>query len=72
MSRWIVRAVMIFCGLAMLSAAALLLFQWDVAERSTLVVLLWLTLAGFVAFAVLLVIGTWRKWRKQQIARRSG
>ena len=72
MSRWIVRAVVIFCGLAMLSAAALLLLQWDVAERSTLVFLLWLTLAGFVAFAVLLAIGTWRKWRKQQISRRSG
>jgi len=66
MSRWILRAAIFFCSLAMLSAAALLFFKLEVAERSVLVTLLQLTVAAFVAFAMLLSIGTWRKWRKEK------
>ena len=66
MSRWILRAALIFCGLAMLSATALAFFSLDVAERSVLVLLLWLTLAAFSAFAILFAVGSWRKWRKSR------
>ena len=67
MSRWILRAAVLFCGLAMLSAAGLLFLTLEVADRSVLVLFLWLTLASFVAFATLLAVGTWRKWRKEKI-----
>ena len=66
MSRWILRAALIFCGLAMLSAAALLFFRLELADSSVLVFFLWLTIATFVVFATLLGIGTWRKWRKER------
>jgi hypothetical protein len=66
MSRWILRAAIIFCGLALLSAGVLALFNLEVADRSLLVLLLWLTSTAFAAFAILFAVGTWRKWRKQR------
>lgn len=66
MSRWILRAALIFCGLAMLSAAALLFFGLELADSSVLVFFLWLTIATFVVFTMLLGIGTWRKWLKER------
>lgn len=70
MSRWILRAAILFCSLALLSAAALLFFKLEVAERSVLVTLLRMTVVAFVGFATLLAIGTWRKWRKEKGARK--
>jgi membrane protein implicated in regulation of membrane protease activity len=68
MSRWILRAAIFFCGLAILSAAGFLLVSVDVAEKKVPLFLLWLSLSAFVAFAILLSIGTWRKWRKARLA----
>jgi hypothetical protein len=68
MSRWILRAAIFFCGLAVLSAAGFLLAAADVADSEMPRVLLWLALAAFAIFTFLLSLGTWRKWRK---ARRS-
>jgi membrane protein implicated in regulation of membrane protease activity len=70
MSRWVLRAAIFFCCLALLSATALLLFKLELAERSVLVTLLWSTTAAFLAFALLLVAGTWWKWQKQQRQRK--
>ena len=70
MSRWVLRAAIFFCGLAMLSAISLLLFKLDLAERSVLVTLTLSTTAAFLVFALLLVVGTWRKWRKEKVRRK--
>ena len=68
MSKWILRAAIFFCGLAVLSAAGFLLVTVDVAGKEVPLVLSWLTLAAFAVFAILLCIGTWRKWRKARLA----
>ena len=70
MSRWVLRAAIFFCVLAMLSAAALLLFKLEVTEKSVLVALLWLTTGAFVTFATLMSIGVWWKGRKERAARK--
>jgi amino acid transporter len=71
MSRWVLRAAIFFCCLAVLSAISLLLFKLELAERSVLVNFLIATTAAFFAFALLLVGGTWWKWRKEKIRRES-
>ena len=68
MSRWILRAAILFCCLAALSAAGLLLASVDVAKDKVPLVLSSLALAALAAFAILLAIGTWRKWRKAKSA----
>ena len=68
MSRWILRAAIFFCGLAILSAAGFLLVTVDVAEKKVPLVLLGLSIAALLAFAILLSIGMWRKWRKARMA----
>jgi hypothetical protein len=50
----------------MLSAAALLFFRLELADSSVLVFFLWLTIATFAVFTILLAVGTWRKWRKER------
>ena len=67
MSGWILRAAIFFCGLAMLSAAALVFVKVEVAQREVLLTLLWMTLAAFAIFAVLLTVGIWRKSRKAKL-----
>jgi len=64
MSRWILRAAILFCCLALLSAAGLLLASVDIAKDGVPVVLSSLALSALAVFAILLAIGTWRKWRK--------
>ena len=64
MSRWILRAAIVFCCLAVLSAAGLLLARVDAAGDELPVVLSWLAVAALAVFAILLSVGTWRKWRK--------
>jgi hypothetical protein len=71
MSRWILRAAILFSCLAVLSAAALLLFKLEVTERSVLVAFMQSTAAAFLLFALLLLVGTWWKWRKER-SRRKG
>jgi hypothetical protein len=66
MSRWILRSAILFCGLALASAAALTLFKLDVADRSAVLILLWATSTAFAVFAILFAVGSWRKWRKQR------
>jgi membrane protein implicated in regulation of membrane protease activity len=67
MSRWILRAAIFFCVLAVLSAAGFLLVTVDVADKDVPLFLLWLSLAAFATFAILLSIGIWRKWRKARL-----
>ncbi len=69
MSRWILRAAIFFCSLAVLSAAGFLLAAVDVADSKMPRALLWLAIAAFAIFTLLLSIGTWRKWRKARRAR---
>jgi hypothetical protein len=64
MSRWILRAAILFSCLAALSAAGLLLASVEVAKDGVPVVLSSLALAALAPFAILLAVGTWRKWRK--------
>lgn len=66
MSRWILRAAILFSCLALLSVAGLLLASIDIARDGLPVVLSSLALAALAVFAILLAIGTWRKWRKSQ------
>ena len=66
MSRWILRAAIFFCGLAILSAAGFLLVTMEVADKKVPLTLLWLTVAAFAVFGILLSIGVWRKWRKSR------
>lgn len=68
MSRWVLRAAIFFCVLALLSAAALLLFELEVTEKSVVVSLLWMTTGAFLIFATLISIGVWRKGRKERAA----
>jgi Trk-type K+ transport system membrane component len=70
MSRWVLRAAIFFCVTAMLTAGALLLFKLEVAEKSVLVTLLWLTITAFVTFGVLVWVGVWWKARKDKLARK--
>jgi membrane protein implicated in regulation of membrane protease activity len=70
MSRWILRAAIFFCGLAVLSAAGFLLAAADVADSDMPRVLLWLAIAAFAIFSLLLSFGTWRKWRKARRVRK--
>ena len=67
MSRWVLRAAIFFCITAMLTAGALLLFKLEVAEKSVLVTLLWLTVGAFVTFGLLVCVGVWWKARKDRI-----
>ncbi len=64
MSRWILRAAILFSCLALLSVAGLLLASVEVAKDGVPVVLSSLALAALAIFAILLAIGTWWKWRK--------
>jgi membrane protein YdbS with pleckstrin-like domain len=64
MSRWILRTAILFFSLALLSAAGLLLASVEVGKDGVPVLLSSLALAALAVFAILLAIGTWRKWRK--------
>ena len=63
MSRWILRAAILFSCLALLTGAGLLLDIVDVARDGVPQVLATLTLAALALFAILLAIGTFKKWR---------